>query len=326
MKIHNYLLLCLITLGFAQQAYAQQPAQYTLYMLNAYNYNSAYNGLDESLSMTGVFRKQWVSFSGTPIHFNVNAHMPIEYISSGVGLGVEYDVIGAYQNTSVKASYSYILDVGQEGKLSFGVAGRFLQKSLDGTKLRAPQGDYDNGINHQDDYIPVGKESGTGFGLDAGIYFKHPSFEVGLSAINLNTPKVNLSTGSVQNITYARNYFLTAAYNLQINDKFSLHPSALLKTDFVKFQPEISIIFKYNNNIFGGLSFRGYSTTTVDAVVFLAGVQITKNLMLAYSYDLSVGSLRKFNSGSHEVVLNYNLNKKFGKEVPAKVIYNPRFL
>ncbi|MCP4438081.1 MAG: type IX secretion system membrane protein PorP/SprF [Aureispira sp.] len=324
--MHNYLLLFFAFLGFAQQSYAQQPTQYTLYMLNPYNYNSAYNGLDGSLSMTGVFRKQWVSFPGSPLHFNVNAHMPIEYISSGVGLAVEHDIIGAYQNTSVKASYSYIHNVGKEGQLSFGLAGRFLQKALDGTKLRAPQGSYDNGINHQDDYIPVGKESGVGFGVDFGIYFKHPSFEVGLSAINLNAPKVNLSTGSLQNITYARGYFLTASYNWEINDKFSLHPSALLKTDFVKFQPEISIIFKYNDNIFGGLSFRGYSTPTIDAVVFLAGMQITKNLMLAYSYDLSIGSLRKFNSGSHEVVLNYNLNKKFGKEVPAKVIYNPRFL
>ena len=120
-------------LGIAQ-LHAQQPAQYTMYMLNQYNYNSAYNGLDESLSMTGVFRKQWVSFPGSPIHFNVNAHMPIEFISSGVGLAVEYDVIGAYENISVKGSYSYIFNVGNEGKLSVGLAGRYLQKALDGTK------------------------------------------------------------------------------------------------------------------------------------------------------------------------------------------------
>jgi type IX secretion system PorP/SprF family membrane protein len=123
-----------------------------------------------------------------------------------------------------------------------------------------------------------------------------------------------------------RNYIFSAAYRLDLNKDMSLHPSVLLKTDFIKLQPEYGLIFKYQDNFFGGTAFRGYSKNTVDAVVILAGMQITKNIMLAYSYDISISKLSNFNTGSHEIVLNYNLRQPLGKQIPAKVIYNPRYL
>lgn len=303
---------------------AQQPAQYSLFMLNKYHYNSAYNGLDESLSITGVFRKQWVGFAGTPLNVNFNAHLPIEFISSGVGIGFEYDVIGAYKNMSIRGSYSYIFDFGKSGKLSLGLAGRLLQKNLDGSKLLTPEGDYESGINHNDQVVPVANETGLSFSFDAAVYYKHKYFDVGLSAINLTQPTLQLATDA--QITYNRAYFLNATGNIPLSDKFDLHPSILLKTDFVKFQPEIALLLKWNEMVFGGLSFRGFDARSTDALVFIAGMQITPNLMLAYAYDLSLGSLNSFNSGSHEVVLNYNLHKKIGKEIPSKIIFNPRFL
>lgn len=324
MKKYLYVLVGLSALLFSQSAQAQQPAQYTMFMFNQYNYNNAYNGLDESLSATAVFRKQWVGFTGTPLNVNFNVHMPIEYINSGIGLGIEYDQIGAYQNMTIKGSYSYILPVAN-GKLSIGLGGRLLQKSLDGTQLLTPQGNYEPGvIDHQDPNVPNGKEQGISFSVDFGAYYKHKRFEVGIAAINLTQPTIDLATDA--SVTYTRAYFLTAAYNININADFVLQPNLLIKTDFVKFQPEIAAILSYKNTFFGGLSFRGYDATSVDAVAFLAGMQITPNIKLAYSYDLSLGSLQGFNSGSHEVMLNYNLNKKIGKEIPAKVIYNPRFL
>lgn len=326
-KIYSCTIACFF--AFVCLVSAQQPAQYSLYMLNPYHYNSAYNGLDESFSATGVFRKQWVSFPGSPMTFNFNAHLPLEYINSGVGIAVEHDIIGAYSNTFARASYSYIIDMGDKGKLSIGGAFRFMQKSLDGSILRGPDGTYDSDagiINHNDNLIPSIKVSSNTFSADAGIYYKHSKFELGLSAINLTAPTLTLDVGSLQQIKYLRNFILTGSYRWDINEDMSLHPSFLLKTDFIKYQPEIGAIFKYQDNFFGGAAFRGYSKDTRDAVVVLAGMQINKNLMLAYSYDISISGLRTFNSGSHEIVLNYNLRKPLGKEIPAKVIYNPRFL
>jgi type IX secretion system PorP/SprF family membrane protein len=324
MNKYNLVLLSFLIAVFSSKSFAQQPAQYSLFMLNKYHYNPAYNGLDESLSLTSVFRKQWVGLTGAPLNVSFNAHLPIEYLSSGVGLGFEYDVIGAYKNLSVRASYSYIVDFGDKGKLSLGMAGRFLQKNLDGSRLLTPQGDYESGINHNDPIVPIVNETGSSFSFDVAAYYKHAFFEIGIAAINLTQPTLQLATEA--QVTYNRAYFLNASGTIKLNNFFDLQPSFLLKTDFVKFQPELALLLKWNDNVFGGVAFRGFDALSSDAVVFIAGMHITPNLMLAYSYDLSIGSLNSYNSGSHEVVLNYNLNKKIGKEIPSKIIFNPRFL
>jgi len=306
---------------------AQQLPQYSMYMLNPYHYNVGYAGLDESLSATGVFRKQWLGFGDTPLNFNFNAHLPLEYLNSGVGVRMSYDESGFFSNTNVRASYNYILDFKDKGRLSFGVGFLWMQETLDGTNLRGPDGTYEGGriISHNDDLLPNSRITASAITADAGIYYQHPKFEVGLAATNLTEPTLDANS-FLSNLVYNRTYILTGSYRWDINQDISLHPSLLLKTDFIKFQPEIGALFKYQDNFFGGLAFRGYNNLTSDAVVVIAGMQLNKNLMLAYSYDITTSSLRTFQSGSHEVVLNYNLRQKLGKEIPAKVIYNPRFL
>lgn len=320
----NRLLLLLLGVVLSASLQAQQPAQYSLFMLNKYAYNNAYNGLDGSLSITGVFRKQWVNFPGSPLSLNFNAHLPLEVISSGVGIGVEYDVLGAYRNLALRGSYSYIIDLEEAGRLSIGLAGRMIQKQLDGSLLLTPDGIYELGVNHNDPNVPVARVSGLSFSMDAAVYYQHDWFEIGAAAINLTQPSIQLVNDA--SILYNRAYFFTATGKIPINRDFTIKPSFLLKSDFIKFQPEIAAILDWKDNIFGGVAFRGYNSLNNDAVVFLAGVKWNDNFTLAYAYDLSIGSLQGFNSGSHEVVLNYNLNKKIGKEIPSKVIYNPRFL
>ncbi|NJK84494.1 MAG: type IX secretion system membrane protein PorP/SprF [Saprospiraceae bacterium] len=59
--------------------WAQQPSQYSLYMFNRMAYNPAYAGLDNSLSTTGVFRRQWVNLQGSPIAQHLNLHAPLYF-------------------------------------------------------------------------------------------------------------------------------------------------------------------------------------------------------------------------------------------------------
>ena len=305
---------------------AQQLPQYSMFMLNPYHYNTSYAGLDGSLSATGVFRKQWVDFPGTPLNYNFNTHLPLDFINSGLGLSFEQDIIGAYSNTYAKASYNYIVDVNSKSKLSFGGAFKFMQKTLDGSRLRAPEGDYENGLDHNDNYIPLSRVSNQAYTFDAGIYYKHDKFQIGLAANNLTAPMLRFDASAIQQIQYLRNFVINASYTFNINDDFILEPSVLLKTDMIKYQPELGLILKYQNKFFGGMSYRGYNNMTSDAVVVMAGMQINKNFMLAYAYDFSISGLRNYNSGSHEIVINYNLRKELTKEIPAKIIYNQRFL
>jgi len=322
MKIFfTFLILCI---GLSVQS--QQSGQYSMYMLNKYQNNSAYAGLDNSLSVTGVFRSQWVGLNGNPVMQNINAHMPVYFIRGGVGLNVDNIELGAEQNTSMTLSYAYHKLLGNIGILSIGAGGGFYQKTLDGSILRTPEGDYDenNPINHNDLILSEGRETGIVPIFNAGIFFQTEKFEIGASAINLVEPEVNLNTNV--NFQLNRHYFLTMAYNWDINNSFSLQPSIMVKSDLVETQLEISTIIKYNDNIFGGLAFRGYSENTIDATAFLVGFKLSEKITLAYSYDLTLSSYNSVSNGSHEILINYNLNKIIGAGVPPRIIHNPRFL
>jgi len=100
----------------------------------------------------------------------------------------------------------------------------------------------------------------------------------------------------------------------------------MLKSDLQETQVEISTLVKYNDNIFGGASFRGYNNNTIDAAAFLAGIKLSEKITLAYSYDLTLSSYNSVSTGSHEILINYNLNRKIGAGIPPRIIHNPRFL
>ena len=314
----TFLLLSIIVLSSTIVS-AQQPAQYSLYMLNPYNFNSAYAGLDESVSATGVFRQQWLGLEGSPQSQDFNVHMPVYFIKSSFGLGIENDVLGAERNLKITAAYNYQQKLG-EGWISGGIRGGFLQKTLDGSLLRARDQD------QTDNFIPVGIETSIAPILDAGVYYKGESIEIGLSANNILQNSVDFVLDEPISIEFLRNYFFIFAYNFDVGTKFNVSPSLLLKTDIQEFQTDLSLIVEYNDNIMLGASFRGYNSNTIDAAVMLAGMKVTENLTIAYAYDLPISGLGATNLGSHEVILNYNLDKVFGAGVPPKIIYNPRFL
>ena len=56
----RYLYCFFILLGLSLSLQAQQPAQYSTYMLDPFRYNPAYAGLDYGVSLTGTYRQQWV--------------------------------------------------------------------------------------------------------------------------------------------------------------------------------------------------------------------------------------------------------------------------
>jgi hypothetical protein len=56
-----------------------------------------------------------------------------------------------------------------------------------------------------------------------------------------------------------------------------------------------------------------------DAVSALAGFQISRNLWAGYSYDYSTTELSKYNDGSHEIIIRFQLMPKTTR------IKSPRF-
>lgn len=306
---------------------AQQDPQYSQYMFNKMAYNPAYAGSEDAISTTLLVRNQWIDFDGHPMTQTLHTHMPIDAISSGAGLYLVRDALGAEQSITAMLSYSYILRLSGVGNISAGLSGGLIKKSLDGTKLRSPEGNYNDPDNpiHNDTHIPTALEGNSVFDMGAGLYFKNDKFDLGFSITHLSAPKIKYDNPPVD-VTQVMNYYLTTGFNFPLSQNVDLKPSMKLKTDQTKTQVDLNSLIVYRKNIWTGLSYRGInSKDNSDAFVAIAGLNLTPNLIFGYSYDITTSALRGASSGSHEFLLNYKFN--IVKPVkPEKIIYCPRFL
>lgn len=320
----NYVLLFLALIFFSK-SYGQQPAQYSLYMLNPYGVNPAAAGLKGTLEATGAFRSQWVGIEGNPVSQYLNVGLPLSIISSGIGVAVQNESIGARSGINAKVSYNYILKMG-EGQLSAGLSGGVIQGTLNASKLRTPTGDYSQGvIDHKDKLLDIVSINGIAPTLDLGVYYRNEKFEGGISIMNLTQPQLQLKGPQEINVSLKRNYLAMASTHFNISNNFILCPSILIKSDGVETQMDFSTFVRYNDNIFIGTTFRGYSKNSQDALVWLGGLKLNPKVTLAYSYDYTLSALKTIAQGTHEIVLQYNLGKEFGKGKLPPIIYNPRF-
>ena len=301
---------------------AQQSSQYSLHAYNPYFLNDAFNGIRSEIDLTAGFRKQWVGLNGSPLQFYFSSHMSLNNINSGIGLAAEYDQIGTFTHINTKLTYSYIFKINQV-KLSIGPGLRINTSFINGEAIITPTGNYENPIDHNDPILPTGLRSNTSFGINGSIYVYHEMFESGVSVININNPSIDLSPSfQFQNGRYIHANLL---FKIPITDEIKIKPSVFFRSDLIQSQIDFITRASYQDRFEFGIGFRGYTTPSVDAVIIMAGMQITDQLMCAYAYDISVGALQGFNSGSHELVIRYRIDNKLFKPLPHKIIYNTRY-
>jgi type IX secretion system PorP/SprF family membrane protein len=302
--------------------WAQQPAQYTQYMLNRMAFNPAYAGMEESLHFTGVFREQWVGLPGNPSTQYAGVHMPLYLIGGGVGLQLENESIGAERHIHVSGNYSYQIPLGRDGRLSFGAQVGIRQITLDGSILLTPEGNYEGGIiNHNDVLLGEGIVSGNSPTFGAGVYLQKGAWEFGVSALNLLESGLGLNDLEV---IQDRTFFGFAGTQFQAGYRWVIRPSIMLKSNLEQLQVDFSVLSQYQDNFFLGASFRGYSPNSLDAVALIAGVQLSSQIRLFYSYDATLSTLQAVSTGSHEVSVHFLLGKPVGQGRYPGVIYNPR--
>ena len=314
-----------IVILLSLKAMAQQPAQYSLYMLNNYGTNPAAAGFSPSLLINAGYRTQWVGVAGNPTTQYLNATLPLNIISSGVGFALENENIGARSGFSGKLSFNKISKLGN-GQLSVGISAGVIQGVIDGSQLRTPDGDYTQGlIDHKDNLLSGASINGIAPTVAAGVFYKSDKFEIGLAAHNLSETPLKLVGQTNINVSLKRYYVFTAGGDAFTIKDIVIRPTILIKTDAIQTQADFSVLFNYLDNIFLGASFRGYTKNAQDALIGMLGIKLSGQIKVAYAYDHTLSSLNAVSQGSHEVVLQYNFGKPIGKGKLPPIIYNPRF-
>ena len=298
----NILKLTMIFLGFCLSfpSMAQQDPQFSMNMFGNMGINPGYAGSQGLMNASVINRQQWMGFTGNPKTTLFSANTPIKPfgINSGIGISILDDRLGFEKNMSLNISYAYRLAIGP-GNLGIGISGGFLNKTLKG-EWSIPDSDFHVSPG-QDPAIPAGEEVGMAFDMAAGLFYNSDTFYAGLSATHLLEPTVDYGLSAKSDIN--RHYYLTAGYNYNLpNPILEIQPSILAKYDGASMQFDVNAMVIYNKKFWGGVSYR-----LGDAIVVMAGTELTNGMRVGVAYDFTTSAIAAYSNGSVEFVLSYSL-------------------
>lgn len=300
MKQFHY--ICLLVFFVCHSGVAQQDAQNTQYMYNTVILNPAYAGSRGVLSAIYLHRNQWVGMNGAPVTNTLSIHSPITK-TLGVGGSFIKDKAGPQDRTTFSVDVSHSIYLTETYKLAFGVKGSLSKVNVDYNKL--------------DSYIlddPANQyDSSTLPNIGAGIYGYSEHSYWGLSVPNLIENRNKYSTTNFERERL--HFYFMGGYVWDLSDAFKCKPNLLTK--WVKGSPlqvDLNLNFLVYDKFHTGASYRWQS-----AISGLVGFQLSKSLLLGYSYDRDTHSLGNYNDGSHEFFIRYEFSKK------TKNLISPRF-
>ena len=301
---------------------AQQAPQHSLYMIDQYNINPAYAGFDRSLSVNLNYRGQWTGLEGNPVQFYANGHLPIYLLNGGAGFSLRRDRTGLINRTEVSISYNTVISQ-QYGTFSIGGRLGLQQSRLTGDQLITPEGEYISQVifTHNDPILPENRISSILPTWTIGAFFRNNYFDAGLTITDFVPNRISIGDTGIANNKLASLY---TQISLIIRD-LEVKPSLLIKSDLNVHQTDLSLIVK-SGSVFGGGSIRGFNSTSLESFVIIGGIKLNDHYTLSYSYDVGINEIRTVSQGSHEIHINYNLNKLIGIGLPPEIIYNPRNL
>jgi len=284
-----YLLITGIMLS--EMLMGQQLNLSSLYNLNRYEINPAVAGSESGMPLAFSYRKAWAGLKGSPSSQFLSGHMQV-VDNMGVGVKVFNGTQGPLRRTGMEATYAYHLPISDGAShISFGLSGSFYQYYLNKSSL-----------NMQDPSDPVLLGPDQKIVPDAafGIYYYSTNYFAGLSIYQLFGGKMRFDADNIAENQRIRHYFLNMGYTFNINEKFSLEPSVLLKImETGVIQSDINLYATYLKMVSLGLSYR-----SGNAMVIQLGYR-NETLNIGYAYDLSFSDIKTVSSGSHEIMLIY---------------------
>lgn len=292
----------ILSVGFG---FAQQDAQYTQYMYNTITINPAYAGSRGVVSIFGLHRTQWIGLDGAPKTnaFSINA--PINNTNLGVGVSFINDKIGPTVENQISADVSYTIPMSDTYKLSFGIKGTANLFNLDISKL-SPENQSDPTLQDLNNYFSPN--------LGAGVYLHSDRLYFGFSIPNFF--ETTRYTDNTQSVSKERmNYYFIGGYVFDLSPSLKFKPAFLAKAvEGAPLQLDLSGNFLINEKFVLGGAWRWDAAWSA-----MVGFQVSEQLFIGYGYDRETTNLARFNSGSHEIFVRYELFKKVER------IVSPRF-
>jgi type IX secretion system PorP/SprF family membrane protein len=277
--------------------YGQQTPIYTQYMFNPFIYNPAVAGVDPYYQIRSNHRFQWIGIKDPPVTNTLSFQGPHSSMPMGFGGYLYNDVTGPTSKTGLTGSYAYNIGLTESMRLSMGISLGIIQFRVDGTQIQFKEAEPTLAIvdGVQSSYVPD---------ANFGAYLYSENYFAGFSTSQLINTKLKL-TNDENGLNKLRSHFyFIGGYKYEINTNFKIEPSLMVKgTAPAQLQADVTARVIYQERGWLGVSYRSQ-----DAVSCLLGYIHEERIYIGYSYDFTVTSLKKYNSGSHEIMIGYRFN------------------
>lgn len=331
MRLKKYICAGILLLS-AALVDGQQLPQYSQYMQNMYVLNPAASSLQTDIDINLGYRQQWAGFSGAPQTYYVsgtfnlgkkpqkstyNYSIPISHrelikrqtvernAKHVVGGMAAIDEYGVFKRSSVMASYAYHMPLGDKYWAAIGTSlGWYgLNFGKDDIVLENPTD------NTYDDFIANGNRSNL-FDINAGVFIYSDRAFLGYSVYQIAQNEIDLGNEEtpidLSQAKLALHQFATIGYSFPVSENLDLTPSMMFKLlGPAPLSYDINLKAEFMHKFWLGLSYRNE-----DAVSILAGLHINDWMNFGYAYDYVTSEVNNISSGSHELVLGFQFNRK----------------
>lgn len=289
-----------IWIGGLDELHAQQLPHYSNYMLNNYVMNPAVGGSNSYFEGISNNRYQWIGITDAPRTYILSVNGPTKSLNVGLGGMLFTDIVGPTRRTGFYLSYAYHIKVSEKVKVSLGLSGGVLQFMVDASKITLR--------NPSDLVISTGLQSviAPDFGVGVYVYSMDKKWYAGASMPQILQNRINFYETTTSSLSkLATHFYVTGGYKYKLNDNITIEPSTLIK--FVKPAPvqfDLGLRAIYREKMWAGFAYR-----YLDAVSVMVGYTMQQNLTFAYAYDLTTSNIRKYSTGTHEIMIGIKFHK-----------------
>jgi type IX secretion system PorP/SprF family membrane protein len=251
------------------------------------------------INFGALYRAQWVGSDGGPTTGTFFAHSPIAK-KVEMGLSLIHDQIGdVVKQTNAFVDFAYVLKLNEKQKLSFGIkaGATFFSTNFNGFVYSDELPDPAFAENLSRVFPNVG----------VGTFYFGENYYLGLSSPNLlRTKHLERENGIIATGVEEIHYFFTGGYVFNLNDNLKFKPAFMSKVvTGAPMSLDLTGNFLINNVFEIGAGYRWD-----DSVSGLVNFKVSPSVRIGYAYDYTTSNLGRFNSGSHEIMILFDLNKK----------------
>lgn len=289
----------------AQDSYFSQFYAFPIYL------SPSLAGATEQLRITSIYRNQWANLPNAYVTYAFSIDHYIRDYKSGIGaIVVRNQEGGLYNNTSIGLSYNYTVKINHNLNIRPGLYAATHIQNIDYSSLEfADQITRDSPTSIE----VLEKEQIQHYDFAVSALAYTPKYWFGVTGDHLMALNKQIAIDNtypdLKIVVYGGAKFqLFERLRTQIDRTFSV--SFLYKTQAGFHQFDLGTNFE-REPFRVGVWLRGSpgvnESFNINAIVLLAGVTY-KNLLINYSYDITLSRLLSTTGGAHEISLGYRFD------------------